>query len=71
MNAAIRLDKYRTCLEALNPIQVQGKVAQVVGLVVEAAGPACRLGAVCDIFTREDGRRLSAEAMDFATSGCC
>jgi len=49
----------------LNPIQVQGKVVQVVGLVVEAAGPACRLGAVCDIFTRENGRRLSAEAMGF------
>jgi len=65
MNPAIRLDKYRICLEGLNPIQVQGKVAQVVGLVVEAAGPACRLGAVCDIFTRENGRPLSAEAMGF------
>jgi flagellum-specific ATP synthase len=65
MSAAIRLEKYRTCLEALNPIEVQGKVTQVVGLVVEAAGPACRLGAVCDIFTRENGRRLAAEVLGF------
>jgi flagellum-specific ATP synthase len=65
MTLAAELNKYRICLETLNPIQVQGKVTQVVGLVVEAAGPACRLGAVCDIFTREGGRPLVAEAMGF------
>ena len=65
MTAAVELDKYRLCLETLHPIQVQGKVTQVVGLVVEAAGPACRLGAVCDIFTREGGRPLAAEALGF------
>jgi len=65
MTAAVELDKDRVCLEALHPIQVQGKVTQVVGLVVEAAGPACRLGAVCDIFTREGGRPLAAEALGF------
>jgi flagellum-specific ATP synthase len=65
MTAAVDLGKYRCCLDALNPIQVQGKVTQVVGLVVAAAGPACRLGAVCDIFTREGGRPLAAEAMGF------
>jgi len=65
VTAAVDLDKYRICLETLNPVQVQGKVTQVVGLVVAAAGPACRLGAVCDIFTREGGRPLVAEAMGF------
>jgi flagellum-specific ATP synthase len=65
MTLAVELNKYRICLETVNPIQVQGKVTQVVGLVVEAAGPACRLGAVCDIFTREGGRPLVAEAMGF------
>ncbi|MCU0604688.1 MAG: flagellar protein export ATPase FliI [Desulfobacterales bacterium] len=52
-------------METLQPVQVHGKVTQVVGLVVEAAGPACRLGAVCDIFTREGGRPLAAEALGF------
>jgi flagellum-specific ATP synthase len=65
VTAGVDLDKYRIRLEALNPIQVQGKVTQVVGLVVAAAGPACRIGAVCDIFTREGGRPLAAEAMGF------
>ena len=65
MTAAVELGKYRACLETLQPVQVHGKVTQVVGLVVEAAGPACRLGAVCDIFTREGGRPLAAEALGF------
>ena len=65
MGASVNLEKYRICLDALDPIQAQGRVTQVVGLVVEASGPACRLGAVCDIFTREGGRRLAAEAMGF------
>jgi flagellum-specific ATP synthase len=65
MTPAVELGKYRACLETLQPIQVQGKVTQVVGLVVEAAGPACRLGAVCDIFTREGDRPLVAEALGF------
>jgi flagellum-specific ATP synthase len=65
MNAAIRLDKYFRCLETVNPVQVQGKVAQVIGLVVEANGPACRLGAVCDIYTRGNRRPLAAEALGF------
>ena len=71
MTAAGRLDKYRVCLEALHPIQVQGKVTQVVGLVVESAGPACRLGAVCDIFTREGGRRWPPKPWGFASATCC
>ncbi|MFO7707979.1 MAG: flagellar protein export ATPase FliI [Desulfobacterales bacterium] len=57
--------RYRACLDGLAPIQAQGSVAQVVGLVVESTGPACRLGAVCDIITRPGGRRLAAEALGF------
>ncbi|MCU0584522.1 MAG: flagellum-specific ATP synthase FliI, partial [Desulfobacterales bacterium] len=65
MSAALSLAKYRSCLEGLMPIQAQCSVAQVVGLVVESIGPACRLGAVCDILTRQGGRRLAAEALGF------
>jgi flagellum-specific ATP synthase len=65
MSAAIQLDKYLRCLETVSPVRVQGKVAQVVGLVVEAVGPACRLGAVCDIYTRNHAQPLAAEALGF------
>jgi flagellum-specific ATP synthase len=65
MSAALNLAKYRACLDGLMPIQAQGSVAQVVGMVVESSGPACRLGAVCEILTRQGGRRLAAEALGF------
>lgn len=65
MNAAISLEKYLRCLETVRPVQVQGKVSQVVGLVVEALGPACRLGAVCDIHTPDAASPLAAEVLGF------
>jgi flagellum-specific ATP synthase len=65
MNTAIRLNKYVRCLETLNPSPVQGSVAQLVGLVVETNGPACRLGAVCDIYTGDTERPLTAEVLGF------
>jgi flagellum-specific ATP synthase len=65
MSAALDLSRYRACLEGVTPVELQGKVTQVIGLVVEASGPACRLGAVCDIHTRERRRPLAAEVMGF------
>jgi flagellum-specific ATP synthase len=65
VKAAIQLQKYLRVLDTVTPLQVQGKVAQVVGMVVEANGPACRLGAVCDIYTRGQERPLAAEALGF------
>jgi flagellum-specific ATP synthase len=65
MSVAPSLDKYRQCLDGLSPVQLQGKVTQVIGLVVEASGPACRLGAVCDIHTRDGRSPLAAEVMGF------
>ncbi len=68
MAVRVDLDKYRLRLSRLDTIQAGGRVAQVVGLVVESDGPGCRLGAVCDIVTREEGRRLTAEALGFRGS---
>jgi len=65
MNTAIRLDKYARCLETLQLSPVQGSVAQLVGLVVESNGPACRLGAVCDIYTGTSQQPLVAEVLGF------
>lgn len=65
MSAAPAFARYRHCLEGLSSVQLQGKVTQVIGLVVEASGPACRLGAVCDIYTQDGRRPLAAEVMGF------
>jgi flagellum-specific ATP synthase len=40
---------YRHKVNQVNPIQVFGKVTEIIGLIVEAKGPAATLGEVCQI----------------------
>ena len=61
----ISLAKYHHKLADLDPIQSHGRVSKVVGLVAEAYGPACSLGAICDIYTEGDRGKVSAEVMGF------
>ena len=65
MSPALCLDKFLSCLESACPIQASGKVTKVIGLVIEARGPASRLGTVCDISTRADNKKITAEVLGF------
>jgi flagellum-specific ATP synthase len=56
---------YRRQVAAFDPIQVSGRVTQVVGLVVESEGPAAHLGDVCTIHHRHDERPVLAEVVGF------
>jgi flagellum-specific ATP synthase len=65
MDPEISLEKYHSCLETSCPIQAIGQVTKVIGLVVEAQGPVSQMGTVCDIYTKEDNKRISAEVLGF------
>ncbi len=65
MNPEISLEKYHRCLDTARPIQANGQVTKVIGLVIEALGPVSRMGTVCDIFTKEDDKKISAEVLGF------
>ena len=52
-------------VDAIDPIQSCGHVTQVVGLVVEANGPATQLGCVCDIYGKENEPPVKAEVLGF------
>ena len=65
MSPAIRLDKYYSCLDTACPIEASGQVTKVIGLVIEALGPASPLGTVCDIFTKGQNQKITAEVMGF------
>ena len=65
MMSTLRLDKYRQCLDSACTIQANGKVTNIVGLVIEARGPHSRLGTVCDIYTKGDLRKIRAEVLGF------
>ena len=42
----IDLSRYETILGRMNPIRVNGKVSEIIGLMVEGNGPAASIGEV-------------------------
>jgi flagellum-specific ATP synthase len=61
----LSFDQYFSAIERTDPIQSTGKVAKVVGLVIEAEGPATRLGGICDIYPLGSLKHVRAEVLGF------
>lgn len=55
---AERIDRAKT-------VKHYGKVTQVVGLVVESAGPTVSIGRLCNIENHDDGGKIKAEVVGF------
>lgn len=56
--------RLRSVVRSKDPIQVSGRVTQVVGLVIESAGPNARIGDLCEIYS--DGQTpVWAEVVGF------
>lgn len=60
-----QLSKYQKKLKQLNPIRVNGKVTQVIGLTVESLGPDCKIGDVCELYPTFGANPLLAEVVGF------
>jgi flagellum-specific ATP synthase len=52
-------------LEQIDPIRVNGKVTQVIGLTVESEGPDASIGDVCYIYPYKSNEPLKAEVVGF------
>lgn len=61
----INLAKYHEYLEKIDPFRLNGRVTQVIGLIIEAQGPAVNLGELCYIYSKEAGTPLKAEVVGF------
>lgn len=59
------LNHYRRKVLDTVPVKTYGHVTQVVGLVVEANGPAVKLGAMCDIQANPNEPPVAAEVLGF------
>lgn len=57
--------KYHITLDSLCPIRANGKVTKIVGLVIEAHGPATNVGSICDIYPKGSMKKVSAEVLGF------
>lgn len=59
------LSKYLHAIQYLDPVRVNGKVTQVVGLTIESQGPEAKLGEVCLIYSQQNEEPIMAEVVGF------
>ncbi|MVO99159.1 flagellar protein export ATPase FliI [Paenibacillus lutrae] len=57
--------KYTDYLRQIDPVRVNGKVTQVIGLTVESEGPDVSIGELCHIYPHKSNRPLMAEVVGF------
>ncbi|NLE01800.1 MAG: EscN/YscN/HrcN family type III secretion system ATPase, partial [Fibrobacter sp.] len=49
MNIECRIQKYIDIVQDAEPVRVHGKITEVIGLLIEATGPAASIGDICTI----------------------
>lgn len=49
----------------VDPIQVRGKVTNIVGLIVEGHGPGSSMGGMCEIYSKQMNTSIMAEVVGF------
>jgi flagellum-specific ATP synthase len=59
------LESYLDVLESMNPIKMNGKVTQVIGLTIESLGPDVKLGDICHIYSPQQQTPMKAEVVGF------
>lgn len=62
---AINLARYEAILNRLNPVRVNGKVSEIIGLMVQGNGPAASIGEVCGIVPVNSENPVEAEVVGF------
>lgn len=65
MNSTLDISKYLEQLRHIDPVRVNGKVTQVIGLTVESEGPDASIGDVCCIYPYKSTEPIKAEVVGF------
>ncbi|PLS01462.1 flagellar protein export ATPase FliI [Neobacillus cucumis] len=65
MKKRLEIEKYLQTLQTINPIKMNGKVTQVIGLTIESQGPDVKMGDVCQIYPSSNEPPLEAEVVGF------
>jgi len=62
------IDKYIDTLDRLELVKVNGRVSEVIGLVIESVGPTSSLGDVCSIKSRNGEELCLSEVVGFRSN---
>src|SRR5262245_35013948 len=61
----VNLSRYAGRLDRLDPVRMNGRVAQVIGLVIESTGPPAMIGEICMIKPDRNRLPVAAEVVGF------
>src|ERR687894_2227570 len=64
----LSLKEYIRAVDWLSPVEVRGRVTELVGLLIRAAVPGARVGELCVIRSPHSARELRAEVVGFRGS---
>jgi flagellum-specific ATP synthase len=64
----LQVERYKEHLAQIDPIRVNGKVTQVIGLTVESEGPDVSIGDLCYIYPLKSSKPLKAEVVGFRSN---
>jgi flagellum-specific ATP synthase len=67
-NILQQAERYKEHLAQIDPIRVNGKVTQVIGLTVESEGPDVSIGDLCYIYPLKSSKPLKAEVVGFRSN---
>ncbi len=65
---ALDFGKFREDIDKTDTFRYMGKIEKIVGMTIEASGPACNIGDVCRIFSKDMTSYIKAEVVGFNKS---
>ncbi|MEK7773589.1 MAG: flagellar protein export ATPase FliI [Deltaproteobacteria bacterium] len=63
---AVALQRHIKNVEEMNPVQVNGRITRVVGLVMEGLGPGSSVGESCLVYPKDNAAPLQCEVVGFS-----
>ncbi len=64
----LQLQQYIEAVNWISPVEVRGRVTELVGLLIRAGVPGARVGEICLIRSPHQSRALRAEVVGFRGS---
>lgn len=61
----LNLDRHRRAIQKTDSVRINGRVAQVIGVVVESVGPPAHIGEICLVQVRHNEPPVPAEVVGF------
>lgn len=61
----MQTDRYYDALRTVDPVRLNGRVEEIVGLVIESRGPRASLGEICLVYGGRNAAPIRAEVVGF------